>query len=622
MTRSSDAPTAALTLAVLGVVFGDIGTSPLYAFRVCFDLAANLEVSRANVLGLLSLIVWALLLVISLKYVTIMLRADNRGEGGVLALLVLVLSGRTALPRGLVLLLGLAGLALFFADGAITPAISVLSAVEGLAIANPGFGRAVLPVAVLILVVLFSLQRDGTGALGRLFGPVTVIWFLALGVLGVSWIVREPAVLAAVDPRHALQFLFTHQGTSMVALSAVFLAVTGGEALYADMGHFGRRPIRLAWYGLVLPALLLNYLGQGARVLADPAAIESPFYRLAPEWALYPLVLLATAATVIASQAVISGVFSLARQALQLGFLPRFAIVHSSEQAVGQVYVPAANWLLLAATVSLVILFGSSDALAGAYGIAISLAMTIDGVLVILLLARSPVQRDRMAMTAVAAILVIDLAFVAANALKIPSGGWVPIGAGGLLLLVMTTWHSGQGLKNERASRRQMPMREFLRALGNPSLHRAPVTAVYVDASPDGLPWPLQQALETSHSVPQRAVLLTLQTAREPQVPKGGRVALQAIGPGVTRVIASCGFMESPHVPALLNEAREQGLECPPEETSFVVARENVVVTRASGMSPWRKHLYSLMLRNAQFAGHHYAVPAARMIEIGEVLEI
>ncbi len=622
MSRTVDAKTAALTLAVLGVVFGDIGTSPLYAFRVCFDLAAGLEVSRANVLGLLSLITWALLLVISLKYVTIMLRADNRGEGGVLALLVLVLSGRTAVPRGVVVLLGLAGLALFFADGAITPAISVLSAVEGLAIANPGFERSVLPVAVLILFVLFSMQRDGTGELGRLFGPVTIVWFLVLAALGVSWIVREPGVLAALDPSHALRFLFTHKGTSLAALSAVFLVVTGGEALYADMGHFGRRPIRLAWYGLVLPALLLNYLGQGARVLADPAAIENPFYRMAPQWALYPLVLLATAATVIASQAVISGVFSLARQALQLGFLPKFSVVHSSGQAVGQVYVPAANWVLLAATLSLVVGFGSSDALAGAYGIAISLAMTIDGVLVILLLARSPARRDRAAMAAVGIILLADLSFVVANSLKIPSGGWVPVAAGIVLLLLMTTWNGGRALTSERASRRQMPMRQFLRALQDPALHRAPVTAVYVDASPDGLPFPLQQSLETGRSVPRQAVLLTLQTALEPYVARGARVALHTIGPGVTRVIASTGFMESPNVPVLLDEARDQGLVCLPEATSFVVARENVVVTRASGMAPWRKHLYALMLRNAQFAGHHYAVPAARMIEIGEVLEI
>lgn len=622
MKRSTDATTAALTLAVLGVVFGDIGTSPLYAFRVCFDLASDLEVTRANVLGLLSLIVWSLVLIISVKYVTVMLRADNRGEGGVLALLVLVLSGRSPLPRRFVLLLGLAGTALFFADGAITPAISVLSAVEGLAVANPGFERAVLPAAVLILIALFSMQRDGTGALGRLFGPVTVVWFLALAALGVGWIAREPGILAAVDPRLALTFLLTHGGASLAALSAVFLVVTGGEALYADMGHFGRKPIRLAWYGLVLPALLLNYFGQGARVLADPAAIESPFYRMAPEWALYPLVLLATAATVIASQAVISGVFSLARQALQLGFLPRFSVVHSSAQAVGQVYVPAANWLLLAATLSLVIAFGSSGALAGAYGVAISVAMTIDGALVILLLARSSARRDRVALMAVAVILVADLAFVAANSIKIPSGGWVPIGAGSLLLLMMTTWQGGRNLMNERAWRRQMPVREFLRALEDPALHRSPGTAVYVDVSPDGLPWPLQQSLETNRSVPRHAVLLTLQTASEPHVPKGRRIALRSIGPGITRVIASCGFMESPNVQVLLDEAREHGLDCPPGEMSFVVARENIVVTHASGMSPWRKRLYSLMLRNAQFAGHHYAVPAAHMIEIGEVLEI
>jgi KUP system potassium uptake protein len=612
----------ALGLAALGVVFGDIGTSPLYAFKTCFSAVPGLTPTPENVLGLLSLIFWALITVISIKYVTIVLKADNRGEGGVLALTTLVLSGRPPIPRAAIMMLGLFGAVLFFGDGAITPAISVLSAVEGLEVVSPEFERYVLPLAVLILLVLFSVQKRGTGAVGSLFGPVMVAWFTTLAALGVSWIVREPGVVAALNPAYALHFFGGHTEAALLVLSAIFLAVTGGEALYADMGHFGRRPIELAWYLLVFPALMLNYMGQGALVLTRPEAVASPFFLLAPQWALIPLIVLAGAATVIASQAVISGVFSLVRQAVQLGFLPRMNIVHASEEAIGQVYVPSANLLLLLATIGLVLSFGSSDNLAAAYGIAISLAMGIDSLLVFIWLSYSERRRARLKQLALVAILVIDLGFIVANSVKIPNGGWLPLVAGVAMFITMATWQQGRNLLMNALMRQQMPLRSFLKALERDGLFRAPGTAVYLENNPDGVPRALLKNLQVNNVVHQRVVLVTVLTEEVPRTSKGQRTSVKELAPGVYRLLARTGFMESPHVPGLLREAAQQGLAYRPEETTYFLGRENVVITRRSGLPRWRKRLFGLLSRNAQLASQHFGLPPGRVVEVGEQVEI
>ena len=611
-----------MTLAALGVVFGDIGTSPLYAFRTCFDELHGAAPSPENVLGLLSLIFWALTAVISVKYLSIVLRADNRGEGGALALMALVLSGKSRLPRAWVVLLGIFGTTLFFGDGAITPAITVLSAVEGLTVIAQDLQAVVVPVVIGILVALFALQRRGTGAIGGLFGPVMMLWFVVLGVLGLTWIVTDPSVLLALDPRHGATFLVHHRGESLIVLAAVFLAVTGGEALYADMGHFGRRPIRLAWFGLVLPALVLNYFGQGALVLARPEAAANPFFLLAPSWALVPLVLLSTAASIIASQAVISGVFSIAHQALQLGLLPRFRLVHSSGEAAGQVFVPSANRILLVCTVGLVLIFGSSESLASAYGIAIALAMLIDSVLVMAWL-RSRPQAARPWMTsAMVLALGLDAAFLAANSLKIPHGGWLPLLAGALFMLVMLTWQRGRLETIDRVARHRLPMRGLLQRARDSQAPRAKGTAVYLGSDAETVPGALNRVLQTHGPLHERVVLLSLVTADRPRSRKGERVAVSEAAPGLFRVVARCGFMETPNVPNLLREAESAGLPYAPAETFYFLGRDHVVVARKTGMTRWRKRLYAYLARNQYYAAQHFGLPPARVTEIGEQIDI
>ncbi len=573
-------------------------------------------------LGLLSLIFWALTIVISVKYVGVMLRADNRGEGGALALFALVNASRTRLPRHLVMVAGVLGATLFFADGAITPAISVLSAVEGIEVANDELGAIVVPLVVAILVVLFAVQRRGTGAIGSLFGPVMLVWFATLGLLGLSWILREPAVLAALNPAYAAAFLVAHRSEALIVLAAVFLAVTGGEALYADMGHFGRKPIQLAWFGLVLPALVLNYFGQGALVLSRPDAVASPFYLLAPSWGLGLLVLLATAATVIASQAVISGVFSVARQALQLGFLPRFRVIHSSDESAGQVYVPSANWLMLLAAVGLVLAFGSSENLAAAYGIAISLAMTIDAALVLAWLSQQPDRGSRALMPVVGLAAILDVAFLAANSLKIPHGGWLPLLASAIVLGVMLTWQQGRLLAADRAVRRQMTLHAFLRLLTSGRLHRVPGTAVFMDDGLGGVPRALQRLAQTQGTLHERVIVLAVEVTDEPRTQKGRRVVATELAPGLYRVVARCGFMESPNVPGLLREAAQAGLPFDPADTTYFLGFDHIVVTRPGGMDRWRKRLFAFMSRNETFAAEHFGLPARRVVEVGEQLEI
>lgn len=619
---ASKASASKLALAALGVVFGDIGTSPLYAFKTCFDDVHGTVPTPENVLGLLSLIFWALTAIISVKYVTIILRADNQGEGGALALMALLLSRRSRLPRSVIVMLGLFGTTLFFSDGAITPAISVLSAVEGLEVINDDFAGLVTPLVIGILLGLFAVQRRGTGSIGQMFGPVMVLWFLALAALGVGWIAQHPIVLAALDPRHAVVFLFENRGSALIVLAAVFLAVTGGEALYADMGHFGPRPIRLAWFGLVLPALVLNYFGQGALVLADPGASASPFFLMAPRELLVPLVILSTAATVIASQAVISGVFSIAHQALQLGFLPRFSVVHSSGESIGQVFVPSANRIMLFSTIGLVLAFGSSENLAAAYGIAIALAMVIDSVLVIAWLAGSERRRERLMLAVMCLAIALDLGFLAANSLKIPHGGWLPLLAGAAFLMIMVTWQSGRLLVTDRVARRQMSMRQLLARVAGAGLSRPPGTAVYLNRHADAVPGALQRMLETQGGLHERVIMLTLETSDQPRSRKGHRVEVRELAPGLFRVVARCGFMETHNVPALLREAERSGLAFLPAETHYFLGRDHVVVTRIAGMPRWRKQLYAFMTRNAHFAAQQFSLPPGRVTEIGEQIEI
>jgi KUP system potassium uptake protein len=620
--HAAESTSPKLVIAALGVVFGDIGTSPLYAFQTCFK-SNHLPVSPDNVMGLLSLIFWALILVISVKYVMIIMRADNRGEGGVLALSTLLTSAsRNWRLWAPVSALGLFGAALFFGDGMITPAVTVLSAIEGLELVAPGFERFVLPCAVAVLSFLFFMQKRGTGAMGRAFGPVMLAWFGTLAVLGISWIVRRPEVLLAVNPIYGVRFFAHNGGMAFVLLSAVFLAVTGGEALYADMGHFGREPIRNAWFMLVLPALVLNYFGQGALLLENADAASNPFYRLVPSWMLVPLVLLATTAAIIASQAVISGVFSVTRQALNLGYLPRLRILHSSEEEIGQVYVPAVNWLLYIGTVLLVLGFRSSTALAGAYGIAVSSTMPIESIMVImLLLVRGGRGSRRMAAISVTT-LIIDLMFFAANLLKLHEGGWLPVTTGIVAYTLMSTWHEGRRTLNWLVARDQPGTREFLADLAANPPHRVPGTAVYLASEASGIPRALAQNLRFNRVMHERNVLLTFVNPETPHVPANERVEVQTIAPGLVRVVARYGFMETPNITATLRLAEEKGVPYQPEETLYVVGRENPVITRSSGMPMWRKRLFAILGRNAQMAAAHFGVPPHRLLEIGTQVRI
>ena len=616
--HSAEQSPSRILIAALGVVFGDIGTSPLYAFRTCFNPHNHVPVSSSSVLGLLSMIVWSLILIISVKYVGVMLRADNRGEGGVLSLSTLLSTAsrnwRIWSPVGAV---GLFGAALFFGDGLITPAVSVLSAVEGLAIAAPELHRFVLPGAVLILTSLFFVQRRGTGAMGQLFGPVTLVWFITLGLLGLAWIARNPKVIAAINPVHAVEFIFNNGTAGFVVLASVFLSVTGGEALYADMGHFGRAPIRRAWFLIVLPSLILNYFGQGALLLTDPTAVRNPFYLMAPPWLLPPLILLASAATVVASQAVISGVFSITRQALNLGYLPRIRILHSSEHEIAQVYVPVVNWMLFVGVLGLVLGFGNSDALAGAYGIAISSTMVIDSVLVIMLIYIKRWIYWRALIAVMIPIFLIEVAFFSSNMLRFPHGGWLPVLAAAIVYLLMSTWHEGRRTLNWLIAKDQVPTRDFLTEVEKQEPVRVPGTAVYLASEASGIPRSLMHNLRFNRVLHERIVMLTFVQPEVPFVPPEERVEAESIAAGIERIVARYGYMETPSVVAALRAADEQGVAYKPEETVYVVGRENPVLARSSGMPMWRKRLFALMGRNSQLASIHYGLPTHRVLEIG-----
>jgi KUP system potassium uptake protein len=613
-----------LALGALGVVFGDIGTSPLYALRQCFSPEYGIMISPENVLGILSLIFWALMIIISFKYVTFVMRADNHGEGGILALLALVVAkkGNRVRYRRLLLGIGIFGAALLYGDGIITPAISVLSAVEGLKIATPIFDHYVIPLVIVILVALFLFQRRGTGAVGAIFGPLMLLWFCTLAVLGARWIVIVPEVLTSINPLYAIDFFMRNRLTGLFMLGAVFLVVTGGEALYADMGHFGKKPIRMGWFAVVLPALLINYFGQGALLLSRPEALKNPFYYLVPSWGFYPLVCLATAATVIASQAIISGAYSLTRQAMQLGYVPRLEIRHSSPEEIGQVYVPWVNWVLLAGTVALVVGFRSSANLAAAYGVAVVTTMILTTILAFACMRICWDWGMPKAVALAVCLLVVDIAFFAANIPKIGQGAWVPLAIAVIVYILFTTWKRGRTLLRERFRKEQISVEVLLRDFAEHQPIRAPGTAVFMDSNPSGIPRTLVHNLKHNHVLHERVILLTVIQEEVPRIPWSEKLEIHELAPAFFRIMAHYGFMEEPNVPAILRYAERDGLEYKPMETTFFLGRETLVMSRSRGMNYWRKLLFALLSRNAQRATLHYGIPPNRAIEIGAQVEM
>ena len=618
-----------LTLTALGVVYGDIGTSPLYAMRECFFGSHRVPPTYENVLGVLSLIIYALVLVISIKYVALVMRADNQGEGGILALTALVpglkgtrgISARLAEGRPILIALGIFGTALLYGDGMITPAISVLSAVEGLEVVTPLFRPYVVPLTVAILVGLFLIQRYGTHRVGGLFGPIVIVWFTTIAALGIGWIVEEPIVLTAFDPRHAVTFFWSNGLTGFAVLGAVFLVVTGGEALYADMGHFGKQPIRLAWFALVLPALLLNYLGQGALLLQNKSATH-PFFQLAPTWALLPLVVIATVAAVIASQALISGAFSITRQAMQLGLAPRLDVEHTSAQEIGQIYVPQVNWALMVACVFIVIGFGSSSDLAAAYGIAVTLTMVITVLLLYVVMTERWKWPKPAAMSVMALFLIIDLAFFGANALKVLQGGWVTLAVALVIFILMTTWKTGRRLVAERLTARAVSLDDFMATVEAVQPVRVPGTAVFMTAQPTGTPPALAHNLRFNKVLHERVIVLTVATGQVPHVPVPERLSVQPLGQSMFNVRVQYGFMEDPNVPEALLQAREQGLHIDLDDTTYFLGRETIIVSRSQGMAVWREKLFVLMARNAVRATAFFRLPPERVVELGVQVEM
>jgi KUP system potassium uptake protein len=620
--RNSSGRVAPMALAALGVVFGDIGTSPLYAVSACFT-GPHIDVTPQHIFGLLSLIFWSLVLVILLKYVGVVLNADNKGEGGVLALTALVVNTERASPRRKIYgTLGILGASLFFADGAITPAISVLSAVEGLHVAAPDAQIPALPITVIVLVGLFLIQSKGTGSVARIFGPVMLGWFVLLAVMGVAWIIREPRVLLALDPSQGLRLFMEHKVGALAVLAGVFLTVTGGEALYADMGHFGKAPIRAAWIFIVMPALVLNYFGQGAMLIENPAAIENPFYLMAPEWSRWLLVIIATAATVIASQAVISGVFSVTTQAVSLGLLPRQRVEHSSAENVGQIYVPTMNWLLMGAAIALVLGFGSSAALAGAYGLAVSGAMTIVTPLTLSLIKSRTGRASRGLRTGLSVLFVIDIAFLAANLTKLEDGGWLPLLSGFIIYWLMQSWQSGRAAMMARLLRDQKPVRDFLEELKRDPPVRVAGTAIFLDAKASGIPRALLNNIKFNRVIHERVVLLTVVTREQPRIADAKRLTVTPVCEGIIRIVAQVGFMEKPNILEILRNAEAYGVPYEPEVTTFFLSREELIRGQRSDLPPLRRRAFMQMARSAQVIADYYGLPPNRVVEIGTRLEI
>jgi len=616
---------AILSLTALGVVYGDVGTSPLYTMRETFSAEYGMTPNPANVYGILCLVFWALILVVVFKYLVFILRADNRGEGGVLAMLALLLQKQSRVTdrrrRMILIILGVFGTALLFGDGVITPAISVLSAVEGLEVATPGLQPFVVGIAVVILFVLFVFQKHGTSRVGKAFGPLMLIWFLTIGTLGLIEIAREPQILVAMNPVYAVRFMGEHRFAGFAVLGAVFLAVTGAEALYADLGHFGKRPIRLAFFVLVLPALLLNYFGQGALLLRMPQAVENPFYYLAPRWFLYPFLVVATLAAIVASQALISGAFSLAQQSIQLGYSPRLTIVHTSQREHGQIYVPEVNKALMVGTLLIVLGFRSSDALGAAYGIAVTGTMAITTML-FAVVARTqwnwPLWRVVLLSSC---FFVFDFAFLGANALKIEQGGWVPLAIALSILTLMTTWKRGRAILAEIMLRSSMPLDLLLADIGRKRVHRVPGTAVFLTSVTDGAPVVLLHHLKHNKVLHQQVVLMSIVSADVPEVDDAERLEVTALDHGFFRVTAEYGFMETPNVPRILMMSDRYGLRARPGDTSYFLGRERLIPTGRSRMARWRKKLFSFMSKNARSATEFFGIPPNRVVELGAQIE-
>jgi KUP system potassium uptake protein len=627
MTHKSDSKTSSLTilsLAALGVVFGDIGTSPLYVMSVCFHGTLVISRSTDNVLGILSMIIWSLIMVVSIKYLIFILHADHNGEGGVLALTTLTAfyHKRKKRTQNLLLVIGIFGAALLYGDGMITPAISVLSAVEGLNVATPFFEPYILPITFGVLILLFLFQKYGTTKVGEVFGPIMVVWFLCLTVLGIRGILNNPQVLYAFNPLYALNFLRSQGMAAFLVLGGVFLCVTGAEALYADIGHFGKYPIRFTWFCFVFPALVINYLGQGALILVNPDAIEHPLYHLAPEWAIYPLVVLATFATIIASQAIITGAFSLTRQALQLGYSPRMEIRHSSEEIIGQIYIPEINRILMIATIGLVLGFRSSNNLAAAYGVAVSTTMVITTLLAFSSLRQLWKWNTVVLGIIFALFLTIEIAFFTSNIFKIWHGGWFPLLVALLVFTLMTAWKKGRALLSMRFKEETLSVDDLIRDIKNHPPSRVPGMAIYMTTNPEGVPRTLLHNLKHNKVLHQTIVFLTVITTEVPRIDKNSQVRMEFLGQGIIRIIARYGFMDSPNIPHLLHEIKDDHFQYKPMQTTFFFGRETLLVTAKRGMARWLKILFTMMSRNAYQANLYYQIPANSVVELGQFVEL
>jgi KUP system potassium uptake protein len=617
--------TALLALGALGIVYGDIGTSPLYALRECFFGPHRVPPSPENVLGVLSLICWSLIIVVSVKYLLFVMRADNRGEGGILALMALAMQrprGQAHKSRPVLIALGIFGAALLYGDGIITPAITVMSAVEGLSVATPVFEPYVVPITLIIILVIFLVQRHGTAGIGAVFGPVMCVWFTVLGVLGVKEVLHNPAVLGALSPVHGALFFVHNGGHGFLVLGAVFLAVTGGEALYADMGHFGWKPIKRAWFCLVLPALALNYLGQGALLLRDASAARNPFFLLAPDWALYPLVALSAMAGVIASQALISGAFSITRQAMQLGYSPRMEVVHTSAEEMGQIYLPGLNWALLVGVIALVLGFRSSSGLASAYGVAAVTTMAITTVLAYVVARERWGVSRALALPVAGLFLLVDLSFLGANSVKIVRGGWLPLLLALAIFTLMTTWKRGREILAGKLRASSIPLKDLLDSFGDHPPVRVPGTAIFMTGNAEGTPPALLHNLKHNKVLHEQVVLLTIMSEEVPHVPSEERVEVEPLEQGFVRVVARYGFTENPSIPDVLKRCREKGLQFQLMGTSFFLGRETLIPTKRPGMAVWREALFAWMSRNARSATAYFRIPPNRVVELGSQVEL
>ncbi len=614
----------ALAIGALGIVFGDIGTSPLYALRECFSHEHGIPLEPANILGVLSLILWAFIITICVKYMFVVMRADNRGEGGILSLMALAQKSvvKDGFLYGAIIILGVAGSALLYGDGMITPAISVLSAVEGLEVLAPGLNPLIVPITCVILTFLFAFQSAGTHRIGVVFGPTILVWFVIIGALGVGSIISTPEILTAINPWHGLNFLLTHGYRGTLILGSVVLVITGGEALYADMGHFGKQPIRLAWFAVAMPGLVLNYFGQGALLLRSPEAISNPFYLLAPDWAVAFLVVIATVATVIASQALISGVFSLTRQAVQLGYCPRIQIIHTSSREIGQIYIPAVNWSLFVGVIWLVFEFGSSSRLASAYGVAVTATMVITTLLAWLVSVRLWKWSRWAAGFLFIGFFIVDSAFFFPNLLKISHGGWVPLAVGVVVFTLMTTWKKGRRILADALKARSVPMDDFLAKIKSSPPHRVAGTGIYMSSDVWGVPVPLLHNLKHNKIIHDRVIILTILSEEVPTIPREERVSIQELGENFFRVIARYGFMETPKIRHIFEACRMKGIDIHVEQSTFVLGRETILASKIPGMAIWREKLFAVMTKNAQRPTAFFRIPPNQVIEMGIQVEI